>query len=61
MWYALRMGFSYEEAMLQPVSRIMTLMAIEQFKCEGAKLAWEEIDAFDPETMDISEVIPDLR
>ena len=37
------------------------MMAIEQFKCEGARLAGDEIDVFDPETMDISEVIPDLR
>ena len=61
MWYALRMGFGYEAALMQPVSRILTMMAIEQFKCEGARLAGDEIDVFDPETMEISEVIPDLR
>lgn len=60
MWYALRMGFTYQEAMDQPVSRVLTLMAIEQIKCEGAAEI-NQIDFFDPETMDISEVIPDLR
>lgn len=60
MWYALRMGFTYQEALDQPVSRVLTLMAIEQIKCEGATEI-NQIDIFDPETMDISEVIPDLR
>ena len=60
MWYALRMVFTYQEALDQPVSLILTLMEIEQIKCEGAKLV-HKIDFFDPETMDISDVIPDLR
>lgn len=42
--------------MLQPVSRVLTLMAIEQIKHEGARLATEEIDVFDNETMDIDEL-----
>ena len=50
----------------QPVSRILTLMAIEQIKHEGARLAgsepWNEIDVFDNETMDIDQVFPaDLK
>ena len=64
MWYALRIGFSYEEALDQPVSRILTLMAIEQIKCEGARLAEDPIDVFDNETMDeydLARIIPDLR
>lgn len=61
MWYAMRVGFSYEEALLQPVSRVLTLMAIEQIKCEGAKLAEDPVDVFDPETMDIDQVFPDWK
>lgn len=61
MWYALRMGFSYTEALDQPVSRVLTLMAIEQIKCEGAELAEDEIDVFDNETMDIDQVFPDWK
>lgn len=49
------MGFSYEEAMLQPVARVLTLMAIEQIKVEGARLV-HELDVFDNETMDITEI-----
>lgn len=54
MWYALRIGFTYEEALIQPVSRVLTLMAIEQVKAEGARLV-HELDVFDNETMDITE------
>ena len=61
MWYALRIGFTYREAVLQPVGRVLTLMAIEQIKHEGAQLAEETVDVFDNETMDIDEVFPDLR
>ena len=66
MWYALKIGLTYNEAMDQPVSRILTLMAIEQIKHEGARLAgsepWNEIDVFDNETMDIDQVFPaDLK
>lgn len=61
MWYALEIGFSYQEALLQPVSRVLTLMAIEQIKHEGAKLV-EEIDVFDNDTMDIDLIFPpDLK
>jgi len=42
--------------MLQPVSRVLTLMAIEQIKHEGARLAEDEIDVFDNETMDIDDL-----
>ena len=42
----------------QPVSRILTLMAIEQIKHEGARLVREEIDVFDNETMDIDLIFP---
>ena len=61
MWYALKIGFTYEEAILQPVSRVLTLMAIEQIKHEGAKLAGEEIDVFDNENMDIDRIFPDWK
>ena len=55
MWYALKIGFSYEEALIQPVSRVLTLMAIEQIKHEGARLSEDVLDVFDNETMDITE------
>ena len=45
----------------QPVSRILTLMAIEQIKHEGARLARDPSEIFDNETMDILEVFPDLK
>lgn len=63
MWYALRIGFTYEEALLQPVSRVLTLMAIEQIKVEGAQLV-EEIAVFDNETMDehdLARIFPDWK
>ena len=61
MWYALRIGFTYEEAMLQPVARVLTLMAIEQIKVEGARETCS-LDVFDNETMDIDQVFPaDLK
>lgn len=63
MWYALRIGFTYEEALLQPVSRVLTLMAIEQIKVEGAQLV-ETIDVFDNETMDehdLALIFPDWK
>ena len=61
MWYALKIGLTYSEAMDQPVSRILTLMAIEQIKHEGARLARDPNEVFDNETMDILEVFPDLK
>ena len=64
MWYALRIGFSYEEALDQPVSRILTLMAIEQIKHEGAELFEKTIDVFDNETMDehdLALIFPDWK
>lgn len=45
----------------QPVSRILTLMAIEQIKHEGARMARDPNEVFDNETMDILEVFPDLK
>ncbi len=67
MWYALKVGFSWEEALDQPVGRLLTLMAIEQIKHEGAQIAGEvfgvlgDDDVFDNETMDIEEIFPDLK
>lgn len=61
MWYAMRVGFSYDEALLQPVSRVLTLMAIEQIKHEGARLARDPNEVFDNESQDILEVFPDLK
>lgn len=67
MWYALKIGFSWEEALDQPVGRLLTLMAIEQIKNEGAQIAGEvfgslgDDDVFDNETMDIDEIFPDLK
>ena len=67
MWYALKIGFSWEEALDQPVGRLLTLMAIEQIKHEGAQIAGEvfgslgDDDVFDNETMDIDEIFPELK
>lgn len=61
MWYAMKIGFSYQEALDQPVSVLQTLMAIEQIKTEGARPAFSQVDVFDNETMDIWEAIPDLK
>lgn len=61
MWYALHIGFSYQEALDQPVAVLQSLMAIEQIKMEGAKPALHQVDVFDNETMDIWEAIPDLK
>ena len=61
MWYALKIGLTYSEAMDQPVSRILTLMAIEQIKHEGARMAMDPNEVFDNETMDILDVFPDLK
>lgn len=43
------------------MSRILTLMAIEQIKHEGARLARDPNEVFDNESQDILEVFPDLK
>lgn len=52
----------------QPMGRLLTLMAIEQIKREGAEPAGEsfaaglgEDEVFDNESMDIDEIFPDLK
>lgn len=57
----MKIGFSYQEALDQPVAMLQTLMAIEQIKTEGARPAFSQVDVFDNETMDIWEAIPDLK
>lgn len=58
LWYALRMGFSYEEAMRQPTGRLRLLKAMQQVKTEGAEFVDNRV--FDPETMELEEFIPGL-
>ena len=52
MWYALSMGLGYDRALDLPFGEILTLVAIEQIKHEGAKLAGESNDD--------EEIIPDV-
>ena len=51
MWYALSMGLTYDRALDLPLGELLTLIAIEQIKHEGAKLAGENDD---------EEIIPDV-
>ena len=54
----MRVGFSYQEALDQPVSVLQSMMAIEQIKHEGAKYVPPKLKVFDNETMDIWELFP---
>ena len=58
LWYALRMGMTYSEAMRQPVGRLRLLAAMQQVKCEGMKFT--DRREFDPETDDLEEICPEL-
>ena len=58
MWYALKIGFSYQEALDQPVAVLKSLMAVEQIKHEGATYVKPKLKVFDSETMDITELFP---
>jgi hypothetical protein len=58
LWYALRMGMSYQDAMRQPVGRLRLLTAIQQVKCEGMRFA--DRREFDPEKDDLEELCPAL-
>lgn len=42
----------------QPVSVLLSLMAIEQIKHEGARYVPPKLKVFDGETMDITELFP---
>lgn len=44
MWYGLHIGLTLEETLTVPVGELLTLIAIEQIKVEGAK---EADDIFD--------------
>ena len=58
LWYALRMGMTYADAMRQPVGRLRLLTAMEQVKCEGAR--FRDLREFDPERDDLDEFLPGL-
>ena len=58
LWYALRIGLGYEEALRQTTGRLRLLMAITQVKTEGAEFV--DNREFDPETMELEEFIPGL-
>lgn len=46
LWYGLRLGLSYTEALDLPLGELLNLIAIEQYKREGAKLEENEEDDF---------------
>lgn len=52
MWYALSLGIGYDRALDLPFGELLTLIAIEQIKHEGAKPAGGETDD--------EEIIPDI-
>ena len=52
MWYAMRIGLTYNEALDISLGELRTLIAIEQIKTEGAK---EKIALTD------EDIIPDVR
>ena len=54
----MRAGFSYQEALDQPVAVLQSMMAIEQIKHEGARYVPPKLKVFDSETMDIWELFP---
>ena len=58
LWYALRMGYSYEAAMRQPVGRLRLLTAIQQVKTEGMK--FRDLREFDPERDELEDFLPGL-
>ena len=58
LWYALRMGLSYAEAMRQPVGMLRLLTAMQQVKTEGMK--FRDCREFDPEKDDLEEICPGL-
>lgn len=52
MWYGLRIGLSYQQTLDLPFGELLTLIAIEQIKVEGAKQKHVLTD---------DEIIPDVR
>ncbi len=58
LWYALRIGMTYAEAMRQPVKQLRLLTAIQQFKCEGMK--FRDLREFDPEKDELEDFLPGL-
>ena len=51
-WYGMRVGLSHNEALDVPVGELLSLIAVEQIKNEGAKLKTDHYD---------EDIIPDLR
>lgn len=51
MWYALSLGIGYDRALDLPFGELLTLIAIEQIKHEGAQPAGESDD---------EDIIPDI-
>ncbi len=58
LWYALQTGFSRSEAMLMTTGEARLFMAMYQVKREGAHFV--DNREFDPETMDLEEILPGL-
>lgn len=52
MWYGMRVGLTYEQALDMPYGELLTLIAIEQIKVEGFKQKYALSD---------DEIIPDVR
>lgn len=46
LWYGVKIGLSYRETNALPLGELLDLIAVEQFKCEGAKLQISEEDEF---------------
>lgn len=44
MWYGLHMGLTLDETLTLPVGELLTLIAIEQIKTEGATEAEDFFD-----------------
>lgn len=59
LWYALRIGMSYEAAMRQPIKRLELLTAIQQVKCEGMKFV--DNREYKPEKMTVKDLFPDIK
>lgn len=59
LWYALHMGWSYEAAMRQPLKLLQLMVAMQQVKAEGFEFVDNRL--YNPETMRIKDIFPDLR
>lgn len=52
LWYGMAIGMSRDETLDIPYGELLDMIAIQQIKCEGAKLR---------RTMSDEDIIPDVR